>query len=163
MIPASITMLLWFNAIGCGLMAGLFFAFSVVIMKALGRITPAAGTAAMNSINDVILYSLFMPLFWGTTVASAALAVLAIAAWHEAGAKAMLAGGVIYLFGMFVCTVAIEVPLNNQLKSSAGSDPVLSMWQRYLVLWTKWNHVRTVSCTLPCALFIWALVERGQG
>jgi len=161
MIPASTTMLLWFNAIGCGLMAGLFFAFSTFIMKALGRIAPAAGIAAMNSINDGILRSLFMPLFWSTTVASAALAVLAIAVWNEAGAKAMLTGGVVYLLGMFVCTVAIEVPLNNQLKSSADSESTLSMWRRYLVLWTKWNHVRTVSCVLSCALFIWALVERG--
>lgn len=30
--------LLWFSAIGCGLMAGLYFAFSGFIMKALGRI-----------------------------------------------------------------------------------------------------------------------------
>ncbi|WP_368562879.1 DUF1772 domain-containing protein [Pseudoxanthomonas sp. UTMC 1351] len=154
-------MLLWFNAIGCGLMAGLFFAFSTFIMKASGRIAPAAGIAAMNSINEVILRSLFMPLFWSTTVASAVLAVFAVAVWDEAGAKAVLAGGVVYLIGMFVCTLAIEVPLNNQLKSAADSDSALPMWQRYLARWTQWNHVRTVSCTLSCALFIWALVERG--
>lgn len=161
MIPAVITALLWFNAIGCGLLAGLFFAFSAFIMTALGRIAPASGIAAMNSINDVILRSLFMPFFWGTTLASAALVVLSV--WHgnEPGTMAMLVGGVIYLLGMFVCTVAIEVPLNNQLKSDAGAESALSTWQRYLRRWTQWNHVRTVSCTLACALFIWSLVARG--
>jgi uncharacterized membrane protein len=161
MIPASTTMLLWFNAIGCGLLGGLFFAFSTFIMKALGRIAHVAGIAGMNSINEVILRSLFMPLFWGTTAASAVLVVSAVVAWEEAGAKAMLIGGLVYLLGMFVCTVAIEVPLNNQLKAGAASDRALSTWERYLVRWTRWNHVRTVSCTLSCVLFIWVLVERG--
>jgi uncharacterized membrane protein len=160
MIPTSIAILLWFNAIGCGLMAGLFFAFSSFITTALGRVAPAAGIAAMNSINEAILRSLFMPLFWGTTAASAALAILAMGVWDQAGAKAMLAGGLLYLLGMVVCTLAIEVPLNDQLQSAAAGDSALWTWQRYLLRWTRWNHVRTISCTLSCALCIWALVER---
>lgn len=161
MIPVAITVLLWFNAIGCGLLAGLFFAFSTFIMQALGRIAAASGIAAMNAINEVILRSLFMPVFWGTTLASVALIVLSV--WHgdEPGAMAMLVGGVVYLLGMFVCTVAIEVPLNNHLKAHAGTGSALSTWQRYLLRWTQWNHVRTVSCTLACALFMWSLVVRG--
>jgi uncharacterized membrane protein len=161
MIPAATTALLWFNAIGCGLLAGLFFAFSTFIMAALARIAPASGMAAMNSINEMIPRSLFMPIFWGTTVVSAVLVILATAYGDAPGAKAMLVGGLVYLFGMFVCTVAIEVPLNNQLKYAAASDSALSTWQRYLVRWTQWNHVRTVSCVLSCALFIGALVGRG--
>ena len=49
-----VTGLLWFSAIGCGLMAGLYFAFSTFIMTALGRIDQAAGIAATNAINKVI-------------------------------------------------------------------------------------------------------------
>ena len=32
---ALVTSLLWFSAVGCGLMAGLYFAFSTFIMTAL--------------------------------------------------------------------------------------------------------------------------------
>jgi uncharacterized membrane protein len=39
-------------ALGCGLMAGLFFAFSVSVMKALARLPSAEGIAAMQSINS---------------------------------------------------------------------------------------------------------------
>lgn len=39
------------TALGCGLMAGLFFAFSVSVMKALGHLRSAEGIAAMQSIN----------------------------------------------------------------------------------------------------------------
>ena len=58
MTELFLTCLLWFGAIGCGLLAGLYFAFSVFIMTALGRIEQAQGISAMNSINSTILRSL---------------------------------------------------------------------------------------------------------
>ncbi len=39
-------------AIGSGLMAGLFFVFSVTVMTALGKLPAPAGIAAMQSINS---------------------------------------------------------------------------------------------------------------
>jgi uncharacterized membrane protein len=57
--------LLWFSAIGCGLLAGVYFAFSTFIMTALGRIGQAQGIAAMNAINVEIVQSLFMPFSSG--------------------------------------------------------------------------------------------------
>jgi uncharacterized membrane protein len=150
--------LLWFAAIGCGLLAGLYFAFSTFIMTALGRIGQAAGIAAMNAINVAIVQSLFMPIFLATTVASAALAVIAVLRWGESGAVAMAAGGVLYVLGMFVVTVFFNVPLNNALGAAdPASREAASLWARYLTDWTLWNHVRTVSSTAACALFIAAI------
>jgi uncharacterized membrane protein len=158
MLQAVVTGLLWFAAIGCGLLAGLYFAFSTFIMTALGRIGQVSGITAMNAINAVIVQSLFMPLFLGTTLASLLLAIAALFRWGEPGATAMLAGGALYVIGMFVCTAVFNVPLNNAL---AAADPAsveaASLWARYLTDWTLWNHVRTVSSTLACALFIWAI------
>ena len=82
------TGLLWFSAIGCGLMAGIYFAFSTFIMAALGRLDQAAGIAVMNAINVDIVRSLFMPLFLGTTVAGAALVVMGTLRVSEPGAVA---------------------------------------------------------------------------
>lgn len=161
LIDVVTTVLLWFAALGCGVMAGVYFAFSFFIMAALRRAGPAVGIAAMNSINVVILRSLFMPLFWGTTLASTALAVIALSNWNDTAAATMFAGGAIYVLGMFVCTIAFNVPLNNALQAvDAGGDASLPVWQRYLSQWTRWNNVRTVACVAACALFIQALVER---
>ena len=161
MLQAVVTGLLWFAAIGCGLLAGLYFAFSTFIMTALGRIGQVSGIMAMNAINAVIVQSLFMPLLLGTTLASLLLAIAGVVRWSEPGATAMLAGGALYVIGMFVCTVVFNVPLNNAL---AAADPAsaeaASLWARYLTDWTLWNHVRTVSSTLACALFIWAIAVR---
>ena len=65
----------------------------------------------MNAINVDIVRSLFMPLFLGGTLAAAALAVMAILRWGEPGAMVMLAGGVLYVVGMFVVTMVFNVPL----------------------------------------------------
>jgi uncharacterized membrane protein len=43
------------TALGCGLIAGVFFAFSTFVMKALGSLLPAQGIAAMQSINLAVL------------------------------------------------------------------------------------------------------------
>ena len=56
-------------ALGCGLMAGLFFAFSVSVMKALGRLPSAEGIAAMQSINVAIINPVFLAAFFGTATA----------------------------------------------------------------------------------------------
>jgi len=54
------------SAIGCGLMGGVFFAFSVFVMKALTRLPPQAGIAAMQAINVTVLNPLFFIAFLGT-------------------------------------------------------------------------------------------------
>lgn len=48
------------SALGCGLIAGFFFAFSAVVMKALGKLPPAQGIAAMQSINVVVINPWFL-------------------------------------------------------------------------------------------------------
>ena len=158
---AWMTGLLWFSAVGCGVMAGVYFAFSGFVMTALSRIDQASGVAAMNSINTVILRSLFMPLFFGTTVVALILAVVAFFRWGTPGALSMLVGGVAYVLGMFVVTMLLNVPLNNVLQAAQPSiADAATTWARYLREWTMWNHVRTVASIVACGLFIFALVTK---
>jgi uncharacterized membrane protein len=161
MLQTITTAFLWFSAIGCGLMAGVYFAFSAFIMRALETIEKSAAISAMQAVNDVILRSLFMPLFMGTTVAAAVLAIIAIVRWNSAGSGLILAGGVIYVAGMFVVTMVLNVPLNNALVAvSPDGAEASAVWSRYLTDWTFWNHVRTISSTIASALFILAIAVK---
>lgn len=150
--------LLWFSAIGCGLMAGLYFAFSTFILQAFDRLGPMPAAQAMNAINVQIVRSLFMPLFLGTTLTSAALAVIGLTRPGTPGAVTMLAGGAIYVIGMFVVTMAFNVPLNNALTAASGAD-VAAAWPHYVQRWLLWNHIRTLASTLGCALFVVAIAS----
>ena len=47
------------SALGSGLIAGFFFAFSIVVMKALAQQPPPQGIAAMQSINIAVLNPVF--------------------------------------------------------------------------------------------------------
>lgn len=147
-----VPVLLWFSAIGCGLIAGLYFAFSTFILQAFDRLGPARAAEAMNAINVRIQRSLFMPLFLGTTLASLALAVIGLVHLHDAGGAAMLAGGAIHVLGMFVVTMVFNVPLNNALVARGGEA-----WPLYLPRWLLWNHIRTLASTIAGALFIAAI------
>jgi uncharacterized membrane protein len=64
------------SALGCGLVAGVFFAFSSFIMPALKRLEPAQGIAAMQSINELAVTPVFITVFRGT-----AAVCLGLAAW----------------------------------------------------------------------------------
>jgi uncharacterized membrane protein len=161
LMHSIITGLLWFSAIGCGLLGGLYFAFSTFIMTALGRIDQAAGIAAMNAINATIMRSLFMPLFLGTSLASLVLAGRSLVHLGEPGALVMLAGGVLYVVGMFAVTMVLNVPLNNALAAvEPASAESAQVWARYLKDWVFWNHVRTIASIAACALFIGAIAAR---
>ena len=103
------------TALGCGLNAGVFFSFSSFVMKALARLQPAQGIAAMQSINLVAVTPAFMAVLFGTAAAAAALAAWTLVDWDGSFAPYLLAGGAIYLLGTIGLTIAYHVPHNNAL------------------------------------------------
>ncbi len=144
---------------GCGLMSGLFFAFSVFVMQALGSMPAPQGMLAMQQINRKILRPLFYVVFFGTTLCCAALLLLPL--WlpeHRLTYSLTAAGSLAYLVGGFVVTAACNVPLNNRLdglspEESAGTE----FWSQYQSQWMRWNHLRTLSCLFSTVLFALSL------
>jgi uncharacterized membrane protein len=148
-------------ALGSGLIAGIFFAFSSFIMGALGRLPPACGIAAMQSINIVVLNPVFLAVFMGTGLLSIVLVIAALLRWSEPGAAALLAGGVCYVVGTFGVTIGCNVPLNDTL-AAVEPDSVAGAahWTRYRSVWTAWNHLRTAAALAASAAFIGALMAQ---
>ena len=145
-------------ALGCGVMAGLFFAFSVSVMKALARLPSAEGIAAMQSINVAIINPVFLAVFLGTAVACLLVMIAALLRWHNPGAVYLLIGGALYLVGTFLVTLVFNVPKNNALSSVAPADPEsASLWTDYLSKWTAWNHVRAAAALAAAASLTIAL------
>ncbi|MGH7600945.1 MAG: hypothetical protein ACREOI_31695, partial [bacterium] len=64
-VDALLFVLTLFAALGCGLIAGVFFAFSAFVMKALSRLPPSEGIAAMQSINVAVINPVFLTVFLG--------------------------------------------------------------------------------------------------
>jgi len=134
------------SALGCGLTAGWFFAFSNHIMRALGRIPDAQGITAMQEINLVVINPLAMTALFGPAVTGIALSVLSVLDWDEPEVFYHLAGGALYVVGTVLVTMAFNVPRNDSLAvADPGSAGGANLWRRFLSEWTLWNHVRTVA------------------
>jgi uncharacterized membrane protein len=133
-------------AVGAGLVAGVFFAFSTFVMKALAQLPSEQGIAAMQRINIVVLNPVFLSLFVGTALIAGICGLGAVVVWGSVRSTLLLAAAVIYVAGCFGVTVAFNVPRNERLALlQAGSVEAAAYWQVYLREWLFWNHVRTVA------------------
>lgn len=150
-------------ALGSGLTAGTFFAFSGFVMRALSRLGASAGMAAMQSINVAALNPLFLGVFLGTAALCLVAVVASVLRWQSPGAGYLLAGGLLYLLGTFLVTIAFNVPFNDGLaKVDPASGDAAEVWGRYVAGWSRWNHVRTGAALLATAAFALALYHRGS-
>lgn len=143
--------------VGAGLTAGVFLAFSAFVMTGLGRAPVAVGVRAMQEINRAAPTPVFMITLFGPAVLALGIAVAAIAA-HTAGRSLVVVGALAYLVAVVV-TVTFHVPRNEALALVDPSGPAAAeVWRRYLIDWTRLNHVRTVSAVVGCVLL---LLSRG--
>jgi len=145
-------------ALGCGLVGGIFFAFSTFVMKALDRLPPAQGIAAMQSINIVVINPVFMAAFLGTGMVCAVLGISSLLDWQRPGSGFVVAGSLLYVVGTVLVTMVFNVPRNNAL---AAVDPTSAegahLWASYVTGWTFWNHVRTIAALVGSVLLTIAL------
>jgi len=146
------------TALACGLVGGVFFAFSSFVMPALGRIPAEEGIRAMQRINVDVYHWTFMGAFLLTPVACIVTAIQAYRSGSEQVALLAIFGCVVYVVGNFFVTAGGNVPLNNALAAvdTAAVDSART-WAHYLSRWTRWNHVRTAASMAAAACFLLAL------
>jgi uncharacterized membrane protein len=148
------------TALGCALVAGVFFAFSSFVMPALHLLPAQQGIAAMQSINRLAITPVFMAAFVGTGVACVGLAVWALVSWDEPGAAWVIAGSALYVIGTFVLTMVANVPRNDALETlDAASADAAGQWKSYVAEWTAWNHVRGAAALAAATMLIVALTR----
>ena len=150
--------IMFLAALGSGLIAGLFFVFSITVMAALHRLAPVIGISAMQSINVTILSPVFLSVFMGTAVLCALLLIVVFTRLSTPGAGFVVIGAAFYLIGVIGVTMLFNVPLNRVL---AAMDPqntnAAKLWTGYVSVWNGWNHVRTVSALSTLTSFILAI------
>lgn len=153
-----IFMMALLSALGCGVMAGLYYTFSFCVMNALNRQPLAHAASAMQSINETILHPLFFVLFFGTAVVCALSVVASLLFWEFPESGYLLSGGVLYVIGSTLVTFRCNIPMNNTLASCKGNDEKgAAYWPTYFERWTTWNHVRFVSSVVSAGLFVVAI------
>ncbi|MDX3075214.1 DUF1772 domain-containing protein [Streptomyces sp. NPDC088354] len=151
-------------AVATGLMAGLFFAFSVAVMPGLARTGDRTLVDAMQRINAAIQNGWFLLVFAGALLLGAAAVVLCVRDGARTVLPWVVAGTVCYLL-VLVVTFAVNIPLNDRLDAAGPPDAVAdpaAVRERFEAAWVRWNLVRTLLCTGALACLGWALVLSGR-
>ena len=159
--PAALTWSMIVAALFCQLVAGIFFVFSVVIMRSLELQPGTAGMAVMQTINVAV----FSPWFGFAFSATPGFCVLAMNAAlvyrREPASPYALAGGALFLVGTLWVTVLGNVPYNDALAAtSTTSSAALSVWATYLRDWTFWNSLRTAAAFAAAVVLTLGIAKR---
>ena len=152
------SILSWMNNIAIisfGFIGGVYFAFSFFVMQSLNKNSSSDAILTMNTINQVILKSPFMLLFFFSSFVACILFLENLILYRLLSNEGF--ASLIFLIGMFLCTATKNVPLNNKLADLNFNDSNYNHeieWNDYYNNWVKWNHVRTTSCLLSMILLL---------
>ena len=152
------------SVIACGLVSGVFLTFSDFVMKSLAAANPAGGIEAMQIINRKVFKSVFMVLLLGMSALSPFLIGYAYLNVTGSASAWIVAGGAIYLAGVFLVTLVFNVPMNRRLDAMdySAADTV-SYWRTYVPSWSFWNHLRTLSSAASAICYLVACLWLAQG
>lgn len=149
--------------VAMGLIAGFFYAYACSVMVGLARTDDRTFVATMQAINATVRNAGFAPSFFGALVLSVATA--AIAMWRRSPTRAPLAAAAVLYAAAFVVTLAVSVPLNNELAAAGAPERIADLAAvraDYEAPWVVWNLVRTLMSTGALVALIVALTRTNR-
>jgi uncharacterized membrane protein len=165
MSPAAITVATAITLFLCSMVAGFLVAFALVVMPGLRTLDDASYLRAFQVVDRVIQDNqpLFMLLWVGSIVAMLVALSLGFGSLEGTNRMLLLGAGALYLGGVQLPTVTVNVPLNDRVQtldvdrldagalreSRAGFEP----------RWNRWNVIRTGLATVSVGLLILLLTR----
>lgn len=141
--------------IAAGLLAGLFYAYTVSVMPGLARGDDRTFVEGMRGINVAIQNGWFMLTFLGAPL----LAVVAGLLYLRSGAALWwIAAGFACLLAMLVITGVVHIPMNDALDT--GRDSYAQLRARFEGPWVRWNVVRTAVSIAGFGCLLGAVLSR---
>jgi uncharacterized membrane protein len=146
-----------------GLVAGVFYAYSVSVELGLAAQSDASYVATMQEINERIQNPSFFASFFGAVLFLLVALVVHLPRLGSGRFRLISLACLLYVGGGFLLTAFVNVPMNDQLAAVDPDAParVLSRARAaYEGPWDFWNGVRTVFSTLSFVALIWACLLR---
>jgi Predicted integral membrane protein len=155
---ATVTLLL--ATLTVGMMAGIFAAFALSVMRGLARTSDATFVEVMRRINVEIINPWFVFCFLGGAIFTL-LALFFTVRGYPADAPERgslgwtIAGLVLYGLSLGV-TFFVNVPLNAALAAADPADPTAAR-KPFEKRWVQFNVVRTLTAVASFVCLAWAL------
>jgi len=144
----------------CSLVAGFLFAFAIVVMPGIRSLNDREFIRAFQVMDRVIQNNqpIFSLVWAGSIVALMISAVLGMGQLDLAGRLLILFAAIIYLFGVQLPTLKVNIPLNNKIQAvdvdALSESTRKTVRKDFEPRWNLWNTIRTANSSLVSALLI---------
>jgi uncharacterized membrane protein len=149
----------------CSLVAGMLFAFAIVVMPGIKKLDDSSFIRAFQAIDRVIQNNqpVFLFVWVGSALAIVAAAVMGISELSQTDRLLVIAAAFVYVFGVQLPTVVVHIPLNNilqKLDPGAMSDAERQRERsNFEPRWNRWNAIRT-ACSIFASILLLLLLLR---
>ncbi len=142
------------------LVAGFLLAFAIVVMPGIRALPDRQFIRAFQVMDRIIQnnHPLFVVVWAGSVVTTIVAALFGL--WHldDIARVALLLATFVYLVGVQLPTITINVPLNNRLQTfdTSAADTTMQKQARteFESRWNRWNALRTLLATLVSITFM---------
>ncbi len=144
----------------CGLVAGFVLAFAIVVMPGIQRLGDREFLQAFKEMDGIIQnnHPVFMLVWLGSALALIVSATLGFGQLAGTERLILIAATAIYVLGVQLPTISINIPLNNHLQKqeleSLSESELQQERTRFEPRWIRWNTIRTYLATLTTLLLI---------
>lgn len=144
----------------CSLVAGLVFAFTIVVMPGIKNLNDYEYLRVFKGIDTVIQNSqpIFVFVWLGSILTLITTAILGTVQLDGVDRLVLLVAFAAYVFGVQLPTFIVNVPLNNLLQlQDLNNMTELALHEarmNFEVRWIQWNTIRTLFGILSSGLLI---------
>ena len=163
MEPLHVTLFL--SIIFCSLVAGLLFAFAIVVMPGIAKLTDKEYLLAFKHMDGIIQNNqpLFLLVWVGSILSVIITLILGIMNLNGGQLYLLTGGSILYLLGVQLPTFRFNIPLNNSLQNLdietlEESEAALSR-VGFEIPWNRWNRIRTVNAILTISMLLLLLIR----
>lgn len=143
-----------------GLMAGLFYSWSISVTPGLAKINDVSYLQAFQSMNRAILNPLFFGVFFGLVILLPVLSYFSCQNSISNQFWYVILATILYFIGIIGVTIAGNIPLNNSLEAlqieSMTPEQMDEFRKGFEIKWNRLNLIRTISSSLTFLLLVTA-------
>ncbi|HAT34441.1 MAG TPA: DUF1772 domain-containing protein [Rhodospirillaceae bacterium] len=153
------------SALLCALVAGLVFTFAIVAMPGIRTLGDLDYLKSFKAMDRVIQNNqpIFMLVWIGSVLVLLGSTALGFRHLEGLDLVLLIVACAIYILGVHVPTVAINIPLNNDLQSknldAMSEAEVQAVAEMFETRWMRWNTIRTVVAMVTTVLLLVLLIR----
>ena len=158
-------LMLMLSIILCSLVAGLLFAFAVVVMPGIAKLDDKEYLLAFKHMDGIIQdnHPLFILVWAGSILSVIITLIMGIMDLSGTDIYLLSFASALYFFGVQLPTFRFNIPLNNSLQKMdietlEDSDAALSR-AGFEIPWNRWNRIRTINSIISVSMLLLLLIR----